>query len=43
MKVKYKYTLYNKQNQDGAEREELAVGELCEKPSYLCGCIVQKA
>lgn len=38
MKIKYTYTLYNKANPYGAEREAVAVGVLCEKPSYLAGC-----
>ena len=38
MKIKYNYTLYNKANPFGVERQAVAVGEPCEKPSYLSGC-----
>lgn len=38
MKIKYNYTLYNKSNPYGIEKNAVAVGELCKKPTYLCGC-----
>lgn len=38
MKIKYNYTLYNKANPFGVERQAVAVGELCKKPDCLVGC-----
>ena len=38
MKIKYNYTLYNKANPLGVERQAVAVGELCKKPEYLGSC-----
>lgn len=38
MKIKHKYTLYNKNHPYGIEKVVVSVGELCKKPDYLHGC-----
>ena len=38
MKVKYQTTIYNKKYPFGHDKIDVANGEQCEKPSYLCGC-----
>ena len=38
MKVKYQTTIYNKKYPFGHDKIDVANGEQCEKPFYLCGC-----
>ena len=38
MKVKYAYTLYNKNNPYGVEKTVTVSGKPCKKPTYLAGC-----